>query len=440
MRYIFERFNKDLTTKITALLLGILLWFIVLNINDPYIEKKFYVELEVKNEYNLAQKNLYLVNKNYRKTVEISVRGRENATNNISPSDFDVVLDFSKIKSVYDSSIKLDGPYYTKNDKQVTLIGMSPEEIPVELENIARQDFVIEVELKGIPKKSYKVLKVSTEPEYITIQDRESLITTIKGVKALVDINNIDRDKKIIRQTCFAYDENGEEISSLGNQFTIDVFLEVGKEIGIVPIISGEPAEEHIFTGFHASEETAIIKGPIEILENLNELNTEQIKIDGLNENRGYTTSIKLPENVKLYNMENEIVVDIVIEKLQEKEFVINSRDIEIENIDYMDTLEYEILTEESKLLIKGRSIYLNSVSISSLTPHVDVKDLKEGTHILKLITAPLPELEIIEIPNIEIRIFKTETQETSTPVSNTEEDDEPKDGEVDENMQEEEL
>ena len=48
MRHVFERINRDITTKITAALLAVLLWFIVLNINDPYIDKPLYVELEVK--------------------------------------------------------------------------------------------------------------------------------------------------------------------------------------------------------------------------------------------------------------------------------------------------------------------------------------------------------------------------------------------------------
>ncbi len=420
MRYIFERINKDITAKITAALLAVLLWFIVLNINDPYKDKKLYVELEVRNEYSLMEKNLFLANKNYKKTVEIIVRGRESAVDNISPSDFDVILDFSKVKSVNDKSISLDGPYYTKNDKQITLIGMNPRDISIELENIVRRDLAVDVELKGAPKESYKVLKVSTEPEYVTIQDKESLVNTIDQVKALVDISNIDRDKKIIKQTCSAYNKNGEEIASLSNQFTVDVFLEVGKEVAIVPTIKGNPANDHIYTEINTNMEKVILTGPIEVLTNISELNTEQIQIEGINETKEYTVPIKLPEGVKLFNMENEVVVTVHIEKLQEKEIEIENEDINIENIDFTDSLEYEILTLQSKLIIKGRRIHLDNVSMSSLTPHIDVKGLQEGTHTLQLKIASHPEVEFIQVPSVEVKVFKTEVKESEKPMKDT--------------------
>lgn len=420
MRYALERINKDITTKITSALLAVLLWFIVLNINDPYIDKKLYIELEVRNEYNLIDKNLYLANKNYRRTVEITVRGRENAVNTISPSDIDVILDFSKVKSVNDKTISIAGPYYTKNDKQITLIGMNPSEISIELENIVRKDLAVDVELKGIPKQSYKVIRVNTEPEYVTIQDKESLISTINQVKALVDISNIDRDKKVIKQPYSVYNKSGEEIASLSNQFTIDVFLEIGKEVPIVPVIKGNPANGYIYTGFKSSIEKAIITGPIEVLSGINELNTEQIQIEDINETKEYLVPIKLSEGVKLFNMENEITIIPQIEQLQEKEIEIRKEDINIENTDYTNSLSYEILTQQSKFVIKGRQVHLNNINISSLTPHVDVKGLQEGTHMLQLKVASFPEVELIQIPVVEVKVFKAEVKDAEKSVENT--------------------
>lgn len=424
MRYVLERINEDITTKLSAALIAILLWFIVLNINNPYTDKKFYVELEVRNEYSLIEKNLFLVNKNYRRTVEITVRGRENAVNSISPSDFDVILDFSKVKSVNDKKISIDGPYYTKNDKQITLIGVNPEEISIELENVVKKDLAVEVEFKGTPKQSYKVIRVSTEPEYITIQDKESLVNAVNKVKALVDISNIDRDKKIIKQSCSAYNKNSEEVPSLSNQFTVDVFIEVGKEVAIIPKINGNPANGYVFTESNANIEKALITGPIEVLANINELDTEQIQIEGINTTKEYKVPIKLPEGVKLFNIENEVTVNVQIEKLQEKEIEIRKEDIDIENLDLSDLLDYEILTQQAKLVLKGRQIYLNSIGVGSLTPHIDVKGLQEGTHMLQLKVSSHPEVELIQVPEVEVKVFKVEVKDVVEPSGINKEED----------------
>ncbi|NSW91323.1 MAG: hypothetical protein HPY74_11750 [Firmicutes bacterium] len=416
MKYIFERINRDFTTKLTAALLAILLWFIVLNINDPYKDKSIFVELDVRNENTLPEKNLYLVNKNYRRTVEIIIRGREKAISSVSPADFQAVLDFSKVKSINDKSISIDGPYYTKNDKQVTLIGMNPKVITIELENIIKTDFPVDLELKGTPKLSYKVIGMRTEPEYVTIQERESLVNTIYQVKALVDVSNIDREKKVIKQPCSVYTKKGEEVASLSNQFTVDVFLEVGKEVPVVPVIEGNPAKDHVYTGYSINTEKVIITGHYETLASINELKTGQIQIEGISETKEYTVPIKLPEGVKLFGMENEVTVTVQIEKLKEKEFEIQKEDINIENMDFTSKLRYEILTQQSKLVLKGRQVYLDNVTISSLTPYIDVKGLQEGTHQVKLKVVSHPEIEVLQLPTIEVKVVKVEDKESEKP------------------------
>ena len=111
--------------------------------------------------------------------------------------------------------------------------------------------------------------------------------------------------------------------------------------------------------------------------------------------------------------MESEVVVTVYIEKLQEKEIEIKNEDIDIENINFMDSLEYEILTPQSKFIIKGRQVYLDNINISSLTPHIDVNGLQEGTHTLQLKMASHPQVEFIQVPNVEVKVFKTEVKES---------------------------
>ena len=40
--------------------------------------------------------------------------GKRDIVDSINPADFSAVLDFSKVKSVNDKSIDIDGPYYAK--------------------------------------------------------------------------------------------------------------------------------------------------------------------------------------------------------------------------------------------------------------------------------------------------------------------------------------
>lgn len=413
-RYILEKLNKDITLKLAAAFSAILLWFIVLNINDPYIDKTLYIELDVKNENILMEKNLYLVNRNYRKSIEVIIRGRKSAVNNVSSADFEATLDFSKVKSVNDKLISIDGPYYLKNDKLITITGVNPKSIAIELENLVKSDFPINVEFKGVPKTQYKVIAVRTEPEFVTIQDRESLVNIVGQVKALVDINGIDKDKKVIKQPCVVYNKDGEEIVSLSNSFTVDIYLEVGKEVPLVPVIEGEPAKDYVYTGYSLKNEKVTVKGSYETLAELNELKTAVININGINQSKSYAVPVNIPEGVQIIGGKNEFNVDVYVEKLMEKELVIKKEDIDIVNANRDNQFKYDILTEEASLVIKGRQQYLNEMTVSRLEPYVDVNGLGEGTYELKLQFITYANVESVNIPKIEVKISTVETEQES--------------------------
>jgi len=424
MGYIINLFNKELTTKLIAAFLGIMLWFIVLNINDPFGERKIYVELEVRNENVLQEKNLYLGTKNYRRTVEVVVRGREKTLNSLNGADFEAILDFGKVNSVNDKSIPIEGPYYTKNDNQITITSMSPKEIPIELENVMKKELPVEIELKGTPKESYKIIKTIIEPEYVSIHDRESLINVVSKIKAVVDISNIDKDKKVIKQPCIVYNENKEEISELSNKFTVDIVVDVGKEVSIEPFLRGEPAGEHIVTGWKLNIPNAIVTGAHDIVSGLTSISTAQINIDGIAATKDYKVQLNLPEGIKLYNMENETTVTVEVEKLEEKEITIDKRFINIENAEkYTDTsgnakteyLQYQILTEDCKVLLKGRSVKLSTISSSILTPHIDVSGLQEGTHNIQLKISANPDIQIVELPTVTVKVTKVSNENPET-------------------------
>lgn len=408
--------NKDLILKIISGLLAIMLWFVVLNINDPYGERKIYVELEVRNENVLQERNLYLVNKNYRRTVEVVVRGRESALNALSGSDFEAVLDFKKMDSADDKSVAVEGPYYLKNDKQVEIVGMHPRDIPIELENIASTELPVKLELKGVPKASYQVIRSAIEPEYIAINDRESIIGDVSEIRVIADINNIDRDKKLINQPCIVYNSNNEEIAALSNKFTVNISVEVGREVEVVPSVSGEPAEDHIITDWKVNTPSVVITGSFDAVSAITSLNTAQIDIDGINATQEFKVPLTLPEGVRLHNMENEVTVTVEVENIEQREITIDKQFINIENTRSQigipgdtdkDNLQYEILTENCVVILKGRRANLNTINQSILTPHIDVSDLDEGTHNVQLKITVNPDIQIVTLPDVQVKVSR---------------------------------
>lgn len=392
--------RKDISIKAVSIFMAVLFWFYVLNVDNPYVLRRIPIQLKVENENALQEKGLVLKSK-YNTTIEITVRGREEIINSLNASDFIAVLDFSKVKSADDKTIRIDGPYH--NIRDITIPVVSPRFINIELEKIKKNSFPVEIKLEGSLKENYKILNMKVTPENVTFEDVESLIKTIGSVKAVVDINGLDRDldRKI---ECKVYNKEGKEITALSKDLTVNLKLEVAKEVPITLVVNGNPARDHVEVLRAINPQRALIKGPPEILDRIYELKTEPVNIDNITQSINTAGKIKLPEGVILVNTPKEVAVNVEVEKLVNKEFTVAKSDINVFNTGLMG---YEIMTENVVVTVKGKKVDVESLSLSSLKPSIDIGELKEGTHRVSLNIYVPTTCELVGEYDVEVKITK---------------------------------
>src|SRR5690242_4100709 len=141
-----ELLKKDISIRVLAILFALLLWFYVLNDANPMQSKEIPVDLKVMNENALQEKGLILVNKDLQKSVRVAVTGRKDNVMDINENDFDVKVDFSQIK---DSGTKELPITVTPFSKDITIEGVSPQTIRVDVEKIINKQFAIKATTKG---------------------------------------------------------------------------------------------------------------------------------------------------------------------------------------------------------------------------------------------------------------------------------------------------
>jgi len=393
-----ELLKKDISIKAVSILLAVLFWLYVLNVDNPYVLRRISIPLKIENESALQEKGLVLKNK-INPTVDITVRGREEIVNNLSSNDFVAVLDFSKIKSDSDKYLRVEGPYH--NIKDIAIPVVSPRVINLELEKISKNSFPVEVKLEGNLKENYKILNFTVTPEYVTFEDVESLIKNVASVRSVVDINGLDRDidRKI---ECKVYSKDGKEITSLSKNLTVNLKLEVAKEVPITLVVNGRPAEDYVETLRTVTPQKALIKGTPEVLARVSELKTEPVDINDIRQSLSTNAKLNLPEGVVLVDMPREVAVNVGIEKLVNREINIAREDIAVLNAGLMN---WEIRTENVVITVKGRQIDVDSLGISSLRPTVDVQGLEEGTHTVPLKINLPSSCKLIGEYQVEVRI-----------------------------------
>lgn len=384
-----ELLKKDITIRILSLLFAVLLWFYVIDNANPIRSKSISVQVLVlhENDNTLLDRGLVLKNKNFLRSVTVTVKGREEALRNVNPADFTAVIDMSDIKSVQDKDLIVDTPRYT--GKEDIVIDYKPVTISFEMEKIEKNPYIVDLVTNGDLKQGFKIIKTTITPDTIALQGVNSLMKSVGAIKAFLDITNLDKDLAV-RKDCKVYNKKGEEIPELSRNLTVDIKLEVAKEVPIIPVEKGKPAKNFIETGKKVKPLTVMITGAPEVLAKISDLKTEPVDIENVSANVDIKRLIKLPDGVKLYNSPEEVAVSVLIDQVAERQLTISKDDIGFVNTEFDNSLKYEIQVPDIVITVRGNKADLDKLDITTIKPSVDVGGMTDGLQKIPLkVTLP---------------------------------------------------
>ncbi len=395
--------KKDITIKLISIFFAMLLWFVVMDNANPACTVEFSIPLKTEHEASLQQKGLSIKNNNLPKNVSVIVKGRKDKVSTINSNDIEASIDLSKIENIKTNVLNV-GVYL--NREGITLQGVSPMVISIEVEKIESNNFGVEIETLGTLKENYKIISKKVSPEKVLIYASDSIIKSIGKIVVSIDVNNLNKDLSI-KKNCRVYDHTGTEITSLNQNIMVDVSLQVAKEVPIVPVLKGQPAKNFIDKAIKVAPEKVLITGDNEILNTISEIRTNLVDIENQTQNINKSSSINLPKGVKLIDSFDKVSVFIELEQLVNKDFMLSSNDIAIINTNENQKLKYKTLIEKTVVTLMGTSEKLEKINISSISPYIDVLDLKEGQYRLPL-KFILPEsVKITQTGEIDVVIEK---------------------------------
>ncbi len=398
-----DLFKKDITVKVISVLIAVIFWLYVSNSSNPFTTKTFSIPVKIENEAYLNQSG-YIIKNKYRTSIDVTVRGRQEAIDKVRTTDFEASLDFSQIKSVNDKTLKITGPVCTQKD--IHILSSNPPGIDVQLARNKNGTFPVELKSNVTMKPGYVLINTSITPDSQSFLAEESIIDSVGTVKANLDLKNLDRDTT---QTvgCKVYNKDGNEISSLSTGLKVNVKLEVAKEVPVSLVTRGRLATDYVETLRVIEPLKILLSGPADALSKLNDIKTEQIDIDKIKGNFTATVPLVVPEGMKLVNSPKEIMVNINVEKLVVRDIELLQKDISILNGINDGSMNYEIKTEKLTIKIKGRQPDVDAIKVSDLMSAVDVSNLTEGMHNLPLnINLPL-QVKLMTQANVEVKVAK---------------------------------
>lgn len=296
-----KRLNSDSALKIFSVVIAICLWFYVVQVQSPDINRRIKGVPVVFTQKNiLEEKDLILLNDN-EYTIDIEIRGSRKYVMDVNHENLTVLADVSNIEAtgrhIVFTNIVL--PY-----ANLEVINKNPSMLSVDVDHLVTAEKPVKVITEGTPKDSFIVGEVSANPESVTIRGPQTILAGIDSVAAVIDIDNKSGDTASV-ETLRVLGTNNKEIKSQLLSFStaeIEVRAELlkTKTVKLTPNFGSSSADimnQYIVDDNSIKE--VKIAGIQAMVDTLTDIQTKPISLSDLDKDGAVTVTLDLPQGVR---------------------------------------------------------------------------------------------------------------------------------------------
>lgn len=363
-------FTANLLFKLAGLILSILLWLILTNVQDPSITRTITVPI-VYDETWLSEHGYIATYKPSSVTLQVQVR-RSNSSR-VSAGDFSANASMQE----YLGGAINEAPRTTKINLVVTRASNATyienwsftrnqgSYVEVIIDTVKSGTYEVNFAVSGEMPEGYTAGDLASDPVRVRVTGPTSAFSNLAAVKAVVDLSRIDPSDNQSALECelHMYDGNDRMITNTDlaiSQETVmvSVGLNQTKEIGIsVASYYGEPAEGYGCSRFDYSPKIVEVTGTKAALAGVSTVSIPRALLDisGATESMSFAVGLDdyLPANVSLSEGEPPYVeITCEIEKLEEETFEISTDLFSFAGIE--DYYDYEMVTKSVPVVISS--------------------------------------------------------------------------------------
>ena len=378
---------NNIGLKILALLIAVIVWWVVMNIDDPLVKKTINgVSVELRNDDDLID-NGYIYEVESGNVIAITVWAPESVAKELKSSDFIAYADLSQLSPLTDTAnitvecVKSD----VKNDiKEIT---SKIQVVKLSIDNKQTAEVPVTTAIVGNPAENYVIGDISISQNKIEITGAASVIEKIVRAEIKYDVSNMMQSVNEMVTPVF-YDENNNVVDTGAiqlsrNSLRLSVVINPTKWIGITINPSVTVADDYKMVGYSLSFDQVKIAGTQESLANISaiDLPSDAIELTDVTESQDCVVNLAnyLKASYKIVSGTTELTVHIDIEPMVVKSYIVRKNGIVVNNLG--DGLEAQI--EDSYIEVKVKAIQEvhDSFNMDVLNPNIDLKGYGPGEY-----------------------------------------------------------
>lgn len=418
-----RKLTANIPLKIMSILVGILVWLLVVNVDNPIKTRTIIIpgeNVEVINKAYVDSDNKMVMQDDNPDPVRVSVTAERKTLARLTASDISVVADLQQAGNL-DTKPVMVPIAASCSGVSADNIKVTPQYLEVRLEEKASQDFLVNANYgTSTPGKGYEVGTQTASPEKVRITGPKSLINKIDKVNATVNVDG--KTKDVTEDVNLQIIDKNQDSLTDGKMayLTIDnpkvtvttKFWKIRTGVKLRAGYTGEAADGYQVDSVTTVPDTISIAGTDEALEKLRlEDNTSWISGDGvdISGEKGdmeKKVSLKdvLPEDTKLTSGASEdVLVRVSILPVGSRTFSLPANEIEVDN--KPSDLQFAFDTDSISVKVKAVDGDIDEFDVSDIKASIDLDGKTEGSYEVP-VTVKLPKgYELLEDVTTDVTI-----------------------------------
>ncbi len=373
--------TENIGLKILALIGAVVLWLIVVNVDDPVISRPFTgIPVEVLHGEVIEEQGKTYEILDDSDSIMVTISAKRSIIDQMSKDYIRATADMKELTFMDTVPIEVR---FTRFSDRIENVNARKKNLQVKVENLARKQLEITVDVIGSVNAGKVLGNLQPSVNVLSVSGPESIVNTITQARAEIDVTGMSKDvstTSVVR----LFDANGEEITdpmvvSTVEEVHIDAQIMGTKEVNILAAISGAPADGFAATGgIDCDPKTVLVAGRGSVFDEMQHIVIPEGKMSvaGARENVVSVVNISnyLPEGVFLAEegFDGNVTATIHVEPLETRDVEIPVAAITVENIPEGYTAHLAETGSMKRISVQGLSDVLNQLDLTLISGTID--------------------------------------------------------------------
>lgn len=296
---------NNIHLKLLALLAAIILWFVVITVENTIYVFPQNLDIQVRN----LGPNLSLAND--LPEVKLFLRVSKEDLKSLTPNDFNVFIDLAGTEA----GERIAQIQATTTSVQTRILKIEPSEVALKLSPVTEKEVEVQVNVVGEPRTGYIVSEVEAANQTVKVSGAQSLLESIDHVVAELLLDGTETGE--MNQTVMlTFDDENEVESGLVQIIPEQIIIRASitseiaeKEVRIMPKFNNENDGLLWLERISISPETVIVQGREEALNEIESVETTGIETSVLARSGEVQVGLTVPDGVSLLEPDQIITI-----------------------------------------------------------------------------------------------------------------------------------